>query len=70
MKRFFSQKIGTVELLVGLSLIELIVGSNGRWLGFLALAIAFHYAREHFEGDFTLAEVGGIIAGKKKGKLS
>lgn len=60
MEVVYRRKVGAFELAVGVAALELLVGSNPRaWL-FAALAVGLYYAKRHFKGEFSLADLRGL----------
>lgn len=65
---FYTWKIGAFELALGVALLELAFGTRPRALTFAALAIGLYYAKRHFKGEFSLADLRGLLKEKETGK--
>lgn len=59
-----TRKVGAFELALGVALVELVVGSGPRAVVFGALAAGLYYAKRHFKGEFSLADLRGLVKGK------
>lgn len=63
-----SRKLGAFELLIGLGLFEAIFGTGPRVAVLVGLALGFYYAKKHFGGEFSLAQLHGLTTEKKQEK--
>lgn len=61
MKSLYERKIGAFELCLGVAVVELVVGSGPRAIVFGALAVGLHYAKKRFSGEFSLADLHGLV---------
>jgi hypothetical protein len=59
------RKVGAFELAVAVAVVEMIAGSGPRAIIFAALAVGLYYAKRHFEGEFSLANLRELFKGKK-----
>lgn len=64
MKQVLSQKMGAVELAMGLGMVELVVGSALRGLVLGGVAVAFYLGERHFKGPFSLSDLHTLLKGK------
>lgn len=64
MDTIISRKVGAYELAVGVGLVELVFGSGPRAIIFAGLAVALYYAKRHFKGEFSLADIRGLVRGR------
>lgn len=65
MKVVYERKVGAFELAVSVALVELIAGSGPRGFLFAALAFGLYYAKRHFNGEFSLADIRGLVTKKE-----
>jgi hypothetical protein len=59
-----TRKVGAFELALGVAVTELVVGSGPRAVLFGLLAVGLYYAKRHFKGEFSLADLRGLVKGK------
>lgn len=64
MKAVFERKVGAFELALGVAVVELVLGSGPRAVLFGLLAVGLYYAKRHFKGEFSLADVRGLLKGR------
>lgn len=64
MKAVLERKVGAFELALGVAVVELVVGSGPRAVLFGALAVGLYYAKRHFKGEFSLADIRGLLKGR------
>lgn len=64
MESVYGRKVGAFELAVGVAAVECTVGSGPRAIIFAALAVGLYYAKRHFRGEFSLADVRELVTGK------
>lgn len=60
METVYRRKVGAFELAVGVAALELLVGSSPRALLFALLAVGLYYAKRHFKGEFSIADLRGL----------
>ena len=60
METVYRRKVGAFELAVGVAALELLVGSSPRALLFGLLAVGLYYAKRHFKGEFSVADLRGL----------
>ncbi len=60
----YQRKVGAFELVVAVALAELLVGSGPRAIVFGLLAVGCYYAKRHFKGEFSLAQLHGLLKEK------
>lgn len=61
----YERKVGAFELAVGVAAVEMIAGSGARAIIFAALAVGLYYAKQHFKGEFSLANLRELFNRKK-----
>jgi hypothetical protein len=66
MKTVYERKVGAFELAVGVAVVELVAGSGLRAVLFGAVAIGLYYAKSHFKGEFSLADLRGLLKGNER----
>lgn len=66
MDAVYQRKVGAFELAVGVGVFELVLGSSPRAVIFAALAIGLYYAKRHFKGEFSLADVRQLLRKETK----
>ncbi len=61
----YERKVGAFELAVGLAVTEFAVGSGPRAIIFAGLACGLYFAKKHFGGEFSLADLRGLFTEKE-----
>lgn len=61
----YERKVGAFELAVGVAVVEMVAGSGARAIIFAGLAVGLYYAKRHFKGEFSLANLRELFNGKK-----
>lgn len=65
MNAILTRKVGAFELAVGVAGVELVAGSGPRAVVFGLLAVGLYYAKRHFKGEFSLADLRGLGKGNQ-----
>jgi hypothetical protein len=66
MEAVYTRKVGAFELAVSVAVFELVLGSGARAIIFAALAVGLYYAKRHFKGEFSLADLRGLVKGNEQ----
>ncbi|HEY3495629.1 MAG TPA: hypothetical protein VGK73_13120 [Polyangiaceae bacterium] len=64
----YQRKVGAFELAVGCMLAEGLFGTAARVALFAVLAAGLYYAKRHFKGEFSLADLRGLFREEEKQK--
>lgn len=59
------RKIGALEVLLFIIVLEAVRGNALAVLGFLIVATCVFLGRVHFGGDFSLSQLHGLVTAKK-----
>ena len=62
------RKIGAFEVLIVLIWVELFFGSKVMFLIICILSTIFYFAKKHFGGEFSIAQLQGLFTNKKEEK--
>lgn len=65
-RNLWTRKIGAFELLCLLAGVELALGSAPRVVTFVVLAALVYLARRQLGGDFSLAQLKGLVMDQEK----
>lgn len=64
-ERIVRRKLGAFEVLIGLFVLELIIGSAWHSGLYLLLALVFYLTKDEFGGEFSLLDVSNLFGSKE-----